>query len=172
MIAAAALVVVAFVVMEPVTYVAHRFVMHGAGMFLHRSHHRRWPSRRDDESFFEANDAFPVVFAAVTMVALAVGFNVDGFAVLLPICVGVTAYGAAYAFVHDGYTHQRVRVRHRGRRLDRLAAAHALHHRFGGEPYGMLFPVVPAQLRARADAADESDAADRSGQRVDAVPGP
>ncbi len=169
MIGAAGLVVAAFAVMEPVTYLTHRFVMHGAGMFLHRSHHRRWPARRDGESFFEANDAFPVVFAGATMLALAVGFNVDGLTVLVPMCIGVTAYGAAYAYVHDGYTHQRVRVRHRGRRLDRLAEAHALHHRFGGEPYGMLFPVVPAALRARADA---SDAIRHSPERVDAVPGP
>ena len=28
--------------------------------------------------------------------------------------------------------------------LDRLAAAHELHHRFGGAPYGMLVPIVPA----------------------------
>ena len=27
--------------------------------------------------------------------------------------------------------------------LERLAAAHELHHRFGGAPYGMLVPVVP-----------------------------
>jgi beta-carotene 3-hydroxylase len=39
--------------------------------------------------------------------------------------------------------------------LDRLADAHALHHRFGGEPYGMLVPIVPASVRARAEAADE-----------------
>ena len=31
----------AFVAMEAVSYLAHRFVMHGPGMGLHRSHHRR-----------------------------------------------------------------------------------------------------------------------------------
>ena len=28
-----------------------------------------------------------------------------------------------------------------------------LHHRFGGEPYGFLLPVVPAHVRERARAA-------------------
>jgi hypothetical protein len=41
-------------------------------------------------------------------------------------------------------------ARRDGRGWARLAAAHRLHHRYGGEPYGMLFPVVPASLRAQA----------------------
>ncbi|WP_436794429.1 sterol desaturase family protein [Actinospongicola halichondriae] len=160
MIGAVGVAVVAFVVMEPVTYLAHRFVFHGAGMFLHRSHHRRWSAPRDTDGRFEANDVFPLIFASTTMVALAVGFNVDGWSVLLPICVGVTAYGAAYAYVHDVYIHGRLGARRARRSLDRLAVAHSLHHRYGGEPYGMLFPVVPRSLRERAS------------QRIDVAPRP
>lgn len=140
---------VAFAVMEPLTYAAHRWVMHGVGMRLHRSHHRRW--QRAGDGFLEANDAFPAVFAGATVVALAVGFNVDALSGLVPVCVGVTAYGAAYAFVHDVYVHQRVPMSRRHPVLDHLAEAHALHHRFGGEPYGMLLPIVPRSLRDRAD---------------------
>lgn len=158
MIEALAVVVVAFLVMEPITYVAHRFVFHGAGMFLHRSHHRRWSAPREDDGPVEANDVFPVLFASATMVASAVGFNVDGWSVLLPICVGVTLYGAAYGFVHDVYIHGRLGPRRSRARLDRLAVAHSLHHRYGGEPYGMLFPIVPTALRERAR------------QRIDVVP--
>lgn len=152
---ALAVVVASFALMEPVTYLAHRHVMHGLGRRLHRSHHRRWPGRAEGEPFFEANDAFPAVFAGVVVVAMAVGFNVDGLTVLLPITIGVTLYGAAYALVHDGYIHRRIPVRGTSAVLDRLAAAHELHHRFGGEPYGMLVPIVPASVRARAAAADE-----------------
>lgn len=152
------IIAVSFVVMEPVTYLIHRFVFHGAGMVLHRSHHRRWASGRV-ERFLEANDVFPVVFAAMTVVALVIGFNVDGWSVLVPVCAGVTAYGAAYAFVHDMYIHGRLGPRRARPWLDRLAIAHSLHHRYGGEPYGMLVPVVPAALRERA------------GERIDAVPG-
>jgi beta-carotene 3-hydroxylase len=136
---------VSFVAMEPVTYLAHRFVMHGFGMGWHRSHHRRRTGR------FERNDLFPVVFAGASMVAVAVGFNAPGFELMVPVVAGVGAYGAAYLFVHDLYIHRRIRrFTGHAERLDRLAAAHALHHQFGGEPYGMLFPVVPASLRERA----------------------
>lgn len=140
----------AFVAMEPVTYAAHRWVMHGPGARFHRSHHRRWPQRREDEGWLEGNDVFPVVFAALTVLALFAGFNVDGLAVLVPACLGVTAYGAAYALVHDVYVHRRLPLRLSSRPLERLAEAHSLHHRFGGEPYGMLVPFVPASVRQRA----------------------
>lgn len=138
----------AFVVMEPVTYLAHRFVMHGFAIGWHRSHH----SRRDGR--FERNDLFPVVFAAVAVVAVAGGFNVPGLGTLVTVVAGVGGYGVAYLFVHDVYIHRRLsRFTAHSAVLDRLAAAHALHHRFGGEPYGMLFPMVSSSLRERADRA-------------------
>jgi beta-carotene 3-hydroxylase len=140
---------VAFVLMEPLTYAAHRWVMHGFGERLHRSHHRA--VRRPG---WEANDAYPVLFASLVMVLLAVGFNVPGLGGLVPVCVGVTLYGAVYALVHDVYIHDRLPL-FRGRRvavLDRLAAAHRIHHLYNGEPYGMLLPVVPRELRERAAA--------------------
>jgi beta-carotene 3-hydroxylase len=140
-------VVVAFIVMEPVTYAAHRWVMHGLGWVLHRSHHR---VRRQG---WEANDGFPVLFAALTIAAMAAALRIHSLHLLLPIGVGVTAYGAAYAFVHDVYIHGRLGRLPVWRPLERLKAAHHIHHRFGGEPYGMLCPVVPRHLRDRTAAA-------------------
>ncbi|MHB1536884.1 MAG: sterol desaturase family protein, partial [Acidimicrobiales bacterium] len=131
---------VAFAVMEPVSYASHRWVMHGAGWVLHRSHHRDNRERRDR---FEANDWFPVIFAGATVTAMAVGTRVPAARLAVPAAVGVTAYGAAYAFVHDVYIHRRLGRLPSVGLLERLGEAHALHHRFGGEPYGMLLPVVP-----------------------------
>lgn len=145
--------VVAFVLMEPLTYAAHRWVMHGLGWVLHRSHHRL---RRGG---LEANDAFPVMFASLTVAAMAAATEVRSLRVLLAVGVGVTAYGAAYAFVHDVYIHRRLGSLPVWGPLERLKAAHELHHRYGGEPYGMLCPVVPRQLRERAGAASPPVAA-------------
>ncbi|HEY6316563.1 MAG TPA: hypothetical protein VI462_01590 [Acidimicrobiia bacterium] len=39
----------------------------------------------------------------------------------------------------------------------RLRAAHNVHHLFGGAPFGFLAPVVPARLRATADARGRDD---------------
>ena len=139
------LLAVGFMAMEPVTYATHRWLMHGPGRRLHRSHHAPRPGSR-----WQANDLFPLAFSLVVMGALAIGFNVAGWGRLVPLAVGVTLYGVAYALVHDVYAHRRARLfHHRRAALDRLADAHALHHRFGGEPYGMLLPLVPRRLRTQ-----------------------
>ena len=52
---------------EPAAALAHRAVMHGSGWRWHRSHHR--PRRGG----WEDNDRFPVLFAALTMGAMAFG---------------------------------------------------------------------------------------------------
>ena len=89
--------------------------------------------------------------AGLTVAAMAVGATVDGFAALLWAGTGVTAYGAAYLFVHDLYIHRRVaRFTWTWGPLERVREAHRIHHLFGGEPYGFLFPIVPSELRSRA----------------------
>ena len=160
-----------FALMEPVTYAAHRWVMHGVGWSLHRSHHRRGgpipgpgrdrpvvgplgggPPLRSWRDQLEANDWFPVMFAAGTVTAMAAGTTRASLGGLVPVAVGVTAYGAAYAFVHDVYIHGRFARLPRFAPLEHLRRAHGLHHRYGGEPYGMLCPYVPRALRSKAAA--------------------
>ena len=143
----------AFVAMEAVSYLAHRFVMHGPGMGLHRSHHRRRSASRfggGRGGEFEANDLFPVSFAAVTILAMTAGTMLPSLEVLFDVGVGVTLYGAAYALVHDVYIHGRLGRLPEVAPLEWLRSSHEIHHLFGGEPYGMLFPVVPQRLRDRA----------------------
>jgi len=148
--------VAAFVAMEPITAGTHRWVMHGLGEFLHRSHHQRLAGR------WEANDWYPVMFAALVNVALFAGFNWDGFGSLVPVAVGVTAYGACYALVHDVYIHGRLGW-FEGRRIaafERLANAHRIHHLYSAAPYGMLLPIVPVDLRDRAARTDRNPLAE------------
>lgn len=160
---AVVLAVVAFCAMEPVTAATHRWVMHGIGERLHRSHHRPTAGR------WELNDAYPVMFAAVVCLGLFVGFNRPGWSALVPVGIGVTLYGLAYAVVHDVYIHGRLRVfgARRFATLDRLAAAHRIHHLYHAAPYGMLLPVVGRQRRERAARTDR----DPLGERVASVPG-
>jgi beta-carotene 3-hydroxylase len=144
------LFVVAFLAMEGVAAAEHRWAMHGFAWGWHRSHHQV-PGRRS----LEPNDRFPIVFATLAFGGFLVGTQVDGFIWLVPVAAGITAYGASYALVHEGYIHGRLGFTFpRNRALDRLAAAHELHHRFNGAPYGMLFPVVPASVRDRAGVRD------------------
>jgi beta-carotene 3-hydroxylase len=145
------LALVAFAGMEAVSYAAHRWVMHGAAMGWHRSHHRPRVGR------FEKNDLFPLCFSTVGVTLFALATTGPAIAPLLWVAGGVTAYGAVYLFVHEVYIHERLPVR-----LPRLAylewarRSHRIHHLFGGEPYGMLLPLVPRALRLRAEASRPS----------------
>jgi beta-carotene 3-hydroxylase len=123
--------------------------MHGVGLSLHRSHHRRGRAGESPRRW-EANDAYPLMFASIVMMGFAVGFNVAGFAALVPVGIGVTAYGIAYALVHDVYIHRRLPLF--GDRpvpgLERLAAAHRVHHERNAAPYGMLAPLRSSRSRS------------------------
>lgn len=137
----------AMLAMEPITALVHRYVFHGFGMGWHRSHHE------PPHGMLEANDLFPVVFSALTIAVLSVGVYVGAGDVLVPIGIGVTAYGFSYLIVHDVVIHRRIKGLPIPDRLGhRLRAAHNAHHLFAGAPYGFLAPVVPSAVRARADA--------------------
>jgi beta-carotene 3-hydroxylase len=136
------LAIAVFLVMEPVTAVIHRLVMHGGGWGWHRSHHQPATGR------FERNDLYPVVFAAITIAGLCIGVF-GGVAVLVPVGIGVTAYGVAYTLLHDVAIHRRVSIPVPSRLVEPWRRAHAVHHRFNDAPYGFLAPVVPKRLRER-----------------------
>ena len=46
-----------FIIMEGITWLTHRYVMHGFLWYLHKDHHQKGPG------FFEKNDAFFFIFA-------------------------------------------------------------------------------------------------------------
>ena len=111
----------ALVAMEPAVAAVHRWVMHGRGWAWHRSHHR-WQGHR-----IEANDLYPVVFAAATIATMAVGAAIEGLAALVWVGAGVTGYGIAYLVVHDLFIHER---------LGRLPGARSRYVRWWrGMPY-------------------------------------
>lgn len=133
--------------MEIVANVSHRYIMHGFGWGWHRSHHE--PSR----GRWEKNDLYAIVFACVAIALFAI--DALGFGALFWIAVGITAYGAAYALLHDVLVHQRIRARRipHWRYLQRLIEAHRIHHatktRDGAVSFGFLYTDQPRHL-ARA----------------------
>ncbi len=140
------IVLAAFVVMEPVAYLAHRFLMHGRhGSGWHVGHHQVRRTR------FEANDLYPAVMAAPTVALIWTGTAIGGWSALAWAGAGITLYGLAYLFVHDLYIHRRIkRFTLVIPFLEPVREAHRIHHLWGGEPYGFLFPVVPVAVRERA----------------------
>lgn len=158
---AAVAFVVAFVAMEGVSYVAHRWLMHSRrGMVWHASHHAPTSGR------FERNDLFPVCFSilGVGLFALAAAGALPGW--VWWAAAGITTYGAAYMTVHELFIHRRVSVPlPRWRYLAWLRRSHAAHHTDGGEPYGMLLPLMSSERRRLVDGDEAASRLLRSRQR-------
>ncbi|URE39965.1 Fatty acid hydroxylase superfamily [Musa troglodytarum] len=117
---------------------AHRALWHASLWHMHESHHRP----RDGP--FELNDVFAIINAVPAISLMAYGFLNRG---LLPgLCfgagLGITLFGMAYMFVHDGLVHRRFPVGPIANvpYFRRVAAAHQIHHmdKFEGVPYGLF----------------------------------
>lgn len=143
----AVLFVGAWLMMEPVAWLSHRFVMHGPLWNLHESHHQ------PRSGTFEKNDLFAVFFSAPSILLIYLGTH--GYTPLLWAGLGVAAYGVCYFLFHDVLVHRRIDhgFRPRSRYLRRIVHAHRLHHasrtRTGAVSYGFLVAPPIERLRQR-----------------------
>lgn len=126
-----------FFIMEGITWLTHKYVMHGFLWYLHKDHHQVQPG------FFEKNDAFFVIFAVPSILLIFFG-TYDKIAWMQAIGFGIMAYGLAYFLVHDVIIHQRFRwfSRSNSSYIRAIRWAHKMHHkhldRHQGESFGML----------------------------------
>ncbi|TMM31452.1 beta-carotene hydroxylase [Polaribacter aestuariivivens] len=128
-----------FLTMEGVTWLTHKYVMHGFGWFLHEDHHEPgYPH------VFEKNDAFFIVFAVPSMALFYFG-TYTAHTYLFFIGLGILCYGIAYFLVHDVLIHQRFKwfKNTNNKYLKALRKAHKVHHKNMGKEdsqcFGMLF---------------------------------
>lgn len=128
-----------FLVMEGVTWLTHKFVMHGFLWYLHEDHHQ--PGY---DHVFEKNDAFFVIFAVPSIALFYYGINPElNFKFFIGL--GIMLYGMAYFFVHDILIHQRIKLftNTKNNYLLALRKGHKVHHKHlgkeEGEVFGMLF---------------------------------
>ncbi len=134
-----AILLASFFTMECIAWLAHKYIMHGFGWFLHKDHHQK-----EIESFFEKNDYFFLIFAIPGILCLLFGslYHVNA---LLMIGSGITLYGGAYFLVHDIFIHQRFKVFRNSDSayLRAIRRAHKMHHKHltkhDGESFGMLW---------------------------------
>jgi beta-carotene 3-hydroxylase len=137
----------AFTGMEAFAWFTHKYVMHGFLWVWHESHHR------PRTGVFELNDLFAVVFATPAILAIYAG--VHGVHFLLPIGLGITAYGAFYSMFHDGLVHKRypTPLNAKSRFWKRLIQAHRIHHAIntkeGCVSFGFLFAMPARKLKAQ-----------------------
>lgn len=142
------LFVLTVLAMEGVAYVAHRWVMHGPGWFLHASHHR------PRTGMWEANDLYAVIFAVPSILLFWWGIGLEHGAYYAWVGAGIAAYGAIYFGFHDVIVHKRVNHRYvpRSDYMKRIVQAHRLHHvvetKEGTVSFGFLWAPKPEILKA------------------------
>ena len=143
-----ALFVLTILAMEGVAYVAHRWVMHGPGWFLHASHHR------PRTGIWEANDLYAVIFAMPSILLFWWGIGLGHGANYAWVGGGIAAYGAIYFGFHDVIVHKRIDHRYvpRSDYMKRIVQAHRLHHvvetKEGTVSFGFLWAPRPEVLKA------------------------
>jgi beta-carotene 3-hydroxylase len=145
-----------FIAMEGVTWLTHKYVMHGFLWVLHRDHHQVEPG------LFEKNDLFFVIFAVPSMLLIYFG-TFDQVWWMQAVGFGVMLYGFAYFLVHDVIIHQRIKwfTRSNNTYVRAIRWAHKMHHkhldRFDGESFGMLYVARKYRQKIRQDKRIRSD---------------
>jgi beta-carotene 3-hydroxylase len=156
--------VATFCVMEGVTWLVHKYVMHGFLWYLHRDHHQVEPG------FFEKNDLFFVIFAIPSFLLILFG-TLDKVWWMQAIGFGIMAYGAAYFIVHDVIIHQRFKwfSRSNNSYVRTIRWAHKMHHKHlkkeDGESFGMLYVHKKYWEKVRRDKRPSAPPAPEGGHR-------
>jgi len=141
-----------FCIMEGITWLTHRFVMHGFLWFLHEDHHKK------GKGFFEKNDAFFVIFAIPSWLCIMLG-SMNQMYWVVAIGAGIALYGFAYFLVHEIIIHQRFKLftRSNYRYIKAIRWAHKMHHKHidkeDGESFGMLMVAKKYWDKIRKDEA-------------------
>ncbi len=135
--------------MEGFAYVAHRWLMHGPGWFLHKSHHQ------PRTGTFELNDLYAVIFAVPSISLFWYGIGLGHGALYAWMGGGIAAYGAIYFGFHDVIVHKRIGHRYlpKSTYMKRIMQAHRLHHvvetKDGTVSFGFLWAPKPEVLKAQ-----------------------
>ncbi|HRM47247.1 MAG TPA: sterol desaturase family protein [Flavobacterium sp.] len=127
-----------FLCMECVTWLTHKYVMHGFMWYFHADHHQ--PKYAN---VFERNDIFFVIFAIPSIVLFYFGVQ-GGMNHLFFIGLGITFYGICYFMIHDVLIHQRFKWFKKTsiKYLIGLRKAHKVHHKHLGKEHGECFGML------------------------------
>lgn len=152
-----AITLTTFVIMEAVTWLTHKFVMHGLLWYFHNDHHN------PNNKVFEKNDFFFLIFATPSILLMLFG-SLNEFDWKFFIGMGIMFYGIAYFLVHDVLIHQRFSwFRNTNNVYFRaLRKAHKIHHKHLGKQEGECFGMLLVPFKYFQDAAGKKISAGKN----------
>jgi len=181
LVAQLALIAGAAVGMEFYARYAHKHLWHASWWSMSNKYRREWnrpiwllheSHHLPREGAFEANDVFALVNGVPAFALCAFGFFTPG--VFGGLCfgagMGITLFGIAYMYVHDGLVHKRFPTGPLGKLplLKKIAAGHTIHHTeaFEGVPWGLFLGIQ--ELEAVPGGLEELDKVLAAAERKDA----
>ena len=144
------IILLTFAAMEVITWLTHKYIMHGFLWYLHQDHHQ--PSG----NIFEKNDAFFLIFAIPSWLCIMLGLQHQNYTAAA-IGFGIALYGLAYFIVHEVIIHQRIKwfTRSKNKYIRAIRWAHKMHHKhldkYEGESFGMLIVAKKYWDKIRRD---------------------
>ena len=145
-----------FCLMEGITWLTHKYVMHGFLWNLHEDHHQ------PHNNIFEKNDAFFLIFAIPSWLCIMLGLQHNNY-LAAGIGFGIAMYVFAYFIVHEVIIHQRIKwfTRSNNRYIKAIRWAHKMHHKHlykqDGESFGMLVVAKKYWDKVKRDDAIKSN---------------
>ena len=123
--------------MELVAILTHKYIMHGPGWCLHKSHHSQ------HSNFFELNDIYFIIFSLPSIFNIIYGIYYSDF-FFLSIGIGILIYGLIYIFLHDIVVHNRLGYKFpiKNSYLKNIRKSHLKHHKvktkLGAKKFGFI----------------------------------
>ncbi len=109
--------------MEIIAILSHKYIMHGPGWFLHKSHHDK------NKESFELNDYYFIFFSLPSIIGIILGI-LNNNPILLSFGIGILCYGLIYIFLHDIMVHKRfgLSIKPKSKYLRKIIKSHLIHH--------------------------------------------
>ena len=117
------LIILTVVFMELFAIFAHKYIMHGPGWFLHKSHHVK------NNNKTELNDLYFVIFSLPSIYFIIKGILIENY-IFLSIGIGILFYGIIYILLHDIFVHKRFgfNINFKNSIFKKIKVSHRKHH--------------------------------------------
>ena len=109
--------------MEIFAIFAHKYIMHGPGWFLHKSHHVK------NNNKTELNDLYFVIFSLPSIYFIIKGILIENY-IFLSIGIGILFYGIIDILLHDIFVHKRFgfNINFKNSIFKKIKVSHRKHH--------------------------------------------
>ena len=98
------IIIFSILFMEIVAIFSHKYIMHGPGWFLHKSHHSK------NKGKFELNDMYFILFSLPSITSIISGVLLSNI-YLISLGIGILCYGIIYILLHDILVHDRLGIK-------------------------------------------------------------